>query len=107
MNRRFVTMQEMLDHIHKDYTAEQLAEAYQGRLEGAAEAAALSLGLKLRELRLDAGMTQMQLSELVGIQQREITRIENGDGNPTLRTITRLLLAFNKNVAIVDDNRPS
>ena len=107
LEKRFVSHQEMLDHIHKDYTPEQLAEAYQGRLEGAAEAAAFSLGWKLRELRLEACMTQMQLAKLVGIQQREITRIENGDGNPTLRTITRLLLAFNKNVAIVDDIRPS
>ena len=107
MERRFVSHQEMLDHIHKGYTTEELAEAYQGRLEGAAEAAAFSLGWKLRELRLEAGMTQTQLAELVGIQQREITRIENGNGNPTLRTITRLLLAFGKNVSIVDDNRPS
>ena len=107
MEARFISHQEMLEHVHKDYSPEELAEAYQGRLEGAAEAAAFSLGWKLRELRLEAGMTQMQLAEMVGIQQREITRIENGNGNPTLRTITRLLLAFNKNVAIVDDNRPS
>ena len=107
MARRFVSHKEMLEHIHKDYTPEELAEAYQGRLEGAAEAAAFSLGWKLRELRLEAGLTQMQLAEKVGIQQREITRIENGNGNPTLRTITRLLLAFSKNIAIVDDKRPS
>lgn len=107
MARRLVSHKEMLDHAHKHYTSEELAEAYQGRLEGAAEGAAFSLGWKLRELRLEAGMTQVQLAEKVGIQQREITRIENGNGNPTLRTITRLLLAFNKNVAIVDYNRPS
>ena len=102
MQKRFVSHQEMLDHLHSDYTPEELAEAYQGRLEGAAEAAAFSLGWNLRELRLEAGMTQMQLAELVGIQQREITRIENGNGNPTLRTITRLLLAFGKTVTLGD-----
>lgn len=107
MDRALVSHKEMLDHIHKEYTPEELVEAYRGRLEGAAEAAAFSLGCKLHKLRLEAGMTQMQLAELVGIQQREITRIENGNGNPTLRTITRLLLAFSKNIAIVDDNRPN
>ena len=108
MTKRFVTPAEMLAHVEKDYTPEQKAEAYRGGLEGTAEAHAFTLGWTLRELRLAAGMTQMELSEKVGIQQREITRIENGQGNPTLRTMMRLLLAFNKTIAIVDyEKQPS
>ena len=102
MKKRFATTEELIAHIEKDYTPEQKAEAYRGGLAGSAEAAAFNLGWTLRELRLEAGMTQMQLAEKVGIQQREITRIENGNGNPTLRTITRLLLAFGKTIAIGD-----
>lgn len=104
MNARIKTVShaEMLAHVQKDYTPEQMAEAYRGGLEGVADATAFTLGWKLRELRLEAGMTQMELAEKVGIQQREITRIENGKGNPTLRTIMRLLLAFDKTLAIAD-----
>lgn len=102
MKKRFATVKEMIEHVEKDYTPEQKAEAYKGGLEGSAEAAAFNLGWTLRELRLEAGMTQMQLAEKVGIQQREITRIENGNGNPTLRTMTRLLLAFEKTVVVGD-----
>lgn len=104
MIKKTVSIQEWYDHITKDYTPEQKAEAFKGGLEGAAEAQAFSLGWKLRDLRIEAGLTQMQLAEKVGIQQREITRIENGNGNPTLRTITRLLLAFGKTLEVVDDN---
>lgn len=103
MIKKTVSIQEWYDHITKDYTPEQKAEAFKGGLEGAAEAQAFSLGWRLRDLRIEAGLTQMQLAEKVGIQQREITRIENGNGNPTLRTITRLLLAFGKTLEVVDD----
>lgn len=103
MVKKTVSIEEWYQHLTKDYTPEQRAEALKGSLEGAADAEAFSLGWKLRSLRQEAGLTQMQLAEKVGIQQREITRIENGNGNPTLRTITRLLMAFGKTLDVVDD----
>lgn len=103
MVKKTVSIEEWWNHVTKDWTEEQKAEGFKGGLEGAAEAEAFSLGWKLRALRQEAGLTQMQLAEKVGLQQREITRIENGNGNPTLRTITRLLLAFGKTLDVVDD----
>ena len=82
MIKKTVSIQEWYENLTKDYTPEQRAEAFKGGLEGSAEAEAFSLGWKLRALRQEAGLTQMQLAEKVGIQQREITRIENGNGNP-------------------------
>ncbi|MBX8996038.1 helix-turn-helix transcriptional regulator [Corynebacterium testudinoris] len=35
-------------------------------------------------------MSQKQLSEISGIQQAEISRIERGRANPTLATLERL-----------------
>ncbi len=102
MIKKTVSLQEWWDHISKDYTPEQKAESFKAGVEGSAEAAAFTLGWQLREMRIEAGMTQTELAEKVGIQQREITRIENGNGNPTLRTMTRLLLAFGKTVTIGD-----
>ena len=35
-------------------------------------------------------LTQKQLSEVTGITQADISRFENGTGNPSLRTLKRL-----------------
>lgn len=35
-------------------------------------------------------MSQRQLSERTGIAQADISRIETGDGNPTLQTLKRI-----------------
>ena len=40
--------------------------------------------------RKDQGLTQKQLSELTGISQADISRIENGTRNPSLGMIKRL-----------------
>ena len=40
--------------------------------------------------RKNAGLTQRQLSEKTGIDQGDISRIENGEANPSLRTLKRL-----------------
>ena len=35
-------------------------------------------------------LTQQQLAEITGIQQADISRLENGTGNPSPRTLKRL-----------------
>lgn len=65
------------------------------RLEGLAE-----LGSKLRQLRLNAGISQMKLAEILGLNPthgyKYILRLEKGlVPNPTLRTITGYLHACN------------
>lgn len=40
--------------------------------------------------RRSAGMTQKQLAEKTGISQGDISKMENGNGNPSLRTLQRL-----------------
>ena len=40
--------------------------------------------------RESANMTQKELAEKTGIAQADISRIENGNGNPSIRTLQRL-----------------
>jgi len=47
----------------------------------------------LIDARKKAGLTQKQLSELTGIAQGDISRLENGNGNPSLNTLRRLATA--------------
>lgn len=42
------------------------------------------------EGRDEQALTQKQLSEVTGIAQADISRFENGTGNPSLRTLKRL-----------------
>lgn len=42
------------------------------------------------DARIAKNLSQKQLSELTGINQADISRIENGNGNPSIRTLQRL-----------------
>ena len=42
------------------------------------------------EARQRKDITQKQLSEITGIAQADISRIENGNANPSLQTLVRL-----------------
>lgn len=45
-------------------------------------------------------LTQKQLSELTGIDQADISKIENGNANPSIKTLTRIASAMNMNLKI-------
>lgn len=42
------------------------------------------------DARKDSGMTQKELSEKTGINQADISKLENGTANPSLKTLRRL-----------------
>jgi predicted transcriptional regulator len=48
-------------------------------------------GPTLKKLRADAGLTQRQLAELVGISQAHIAKIERGRVDPRLSTVNKIL----------------
>jgi len=55
------------------------------------------LGLRIKELRKQKGMSQEFLSEESGLSLRTIQRIENGGTNPTGESLKRLSNALNVN----------
>ena len=50
--------------------------------------------------RREAGLTQKGLAERTGIQQSNISRIENGNGNPSLSTLNKLAQGLGKKLVI-------
>ena len=46
------------------------------------------------DARKKTGLTQKQLSERTGIAQSDISRMENGNANPSLNTLKRLAAAM-------------
>jgi len=52
------------------------------------------------DTRKNIGLTQQQLSERTGIALRDISKLENGDANPSLKTLKRLASAMNMTLKI-------
>lgn len=50
--------------------------------------------------RLESNMTQKELAEKTGIQQSNISRIENGTSSPTIDTLSRLAAGMGKKLKI-------
>ena len=58
------------------------------------------LVLSLLNLREEQNLSQQELSERSGINRADISRIENANANPSLKTLKRLAGAFGKKVRI-------
>jgi ribosome-binding protein aMBF1 (putative translation factor) len=52
------------------------------------------------EYRLDNGLTQQALSDLIGTSVPQLSRIESGAHNPTLKTLQRLADVMGKQVSV-------
>lgn len=51
-------------------------------------------------LRIEKGLTQKQLAELVGTKQSSISRLENGSYNPSIEFLAKVAHALGKEVHI-------
>ena len=58
------------------------------------------IGVLLSGYRADLGMSQKGLARLSGINQADISRIEDGKGNPTLKKIEKLFNALGKTLEV-------
>ena len=69
----------------EDWRAEQLAAP-----EFLAAARELEPGYQVARLRIQRGLTQAQLAELVGTRQPSIARLESGESVPSLSFLQRV-----------------
>ena len=83
---------------YEEFHAQVVAEAEAEGPEAIAQLRMLEdryrLASDLIGLRRARSMTQQQLAAASGIRQSEISRIESGNGNPTLKTIGALARAL-------------
>lgn len=62
-----------------------------------------TFGNRLKLIREQAGISQSKLSELTGVVREQISRIENGQINPTLETIYKLSNALDTEMSVLFD----
>ncbi|MGA5135567.1 helix-turn-helix domain-containing protein [Streptomyces olivoreticuli] len=60
-------------------------------------------GRLLRKLRLERGLSQIQLAERAGVSQAVVSRVEVGHHSPTIRSLSRLADALDADL-ILDFN---
>ena len=58
------------------------------------------LGFQIKEKRLELFLSQEDLSTKVGIDQSDLSKIEKGIGNPSLKTIERIAEGLNSKISI-------
>ncbi len=59
-----------------------------------------SLVRALLDARRISGLTQQELAERTGMAQSDISRLERGEGNPSLKTLRRLAAGMGMRVRI-------
>lgn len=57
------------------------------------------LGIRIRDLRTDAGMSQEQLCEAAGVDRAYISQIEGGTRNPSVSVVVRIADALGVTVS--------
>ena len=83
----------------RDYLDEQMKDS-----EFKAEFDALEPEFAIIQAMIDArkskGITQKELSERTGIAQGDISKLENGNANPSIKTLQRLASAMGMSLKI-------
>lgn len=83
----------------RDYLDEQMKDP-----DFKAEFDALEPEFAIIQTMIDArklrGITQKELSEKTGIAQGDISKLENGNGNPSIRTLQRLAAVMDMSLKI-------
>lgn len=82
-----------------DYLKDQMADpAF--RQEWEALEPEFAIVQAIIDARKESGLTQKQLSERTGIAQADISKLESGNGNPSIKTLQRLAAGMGMRVKI-------
>lgn len=84
-------LQELTDELMQDPEFVKEYEAIQPEV---------NITRAILDARINAGMTQMELSQKSGISQADISRLEKGTRNPSLNLLKRLAEAMDSTLKI-------
>ncbi len=84
-------LQELTDELMLDPEFKKEYEALQPEMD---------ITRAILDARINAGMTQIELSEKSGISQADISRLEKGTRNPSIALLKRLAEALNSTLKI-------
>lgn len=59
----------------------------------------LAFGLRVKELRLEKGLSQEKLANLAGVDRTYMTQVENGKRNISIENIRKICMALDVSIA--------
>ncbi|WP_112662183.1 helix-turn-helix domain-containing protein [Microvirga flavescens] len=65
------------------------------------------IGENVRQLRLDANLTQQEVADRIGVDRAHISALEAGNRNPTIVTLWHLALALDIEITALFRDFPS
>jgi transcriptional regulator with XRE-family HTH domain len=86
-----------------DYVAERLAKDPEFRAYWEETRAQFEFRKALVRARIDAGLTQREMAERLGVKQSAVARWEAGQTMPTLESLFRVAKSFDLDFAITPD----
>ena len=75
---------------------------YKSRAKGSMLVTRQRIGQRIRELREARGLTQRDLEDRTGLTHNHISRIENGNYNVSLDTLSKIAAALDAEISIFD-----
>ena len=61
------------------------------------------IGYKIKQKRLEMNLTQEELAVKVGIDQSDLSKIEKGNANPSIKTIYKIVCGLDSKISIEID----
>lgn len=89
----------MKEYTHKDHLKESLKDEEFRKIWEDMQPE-YQLMREICEKRIKKQMTQKELSKKTGITQADLSRIENGEGNPSWKTLKRIATALGCTLSI-------
>lgn len=87
--------------VSKEVTSARRHKLHQRACEGE-----LVLPTAIREMRTAIDMTQAEFAYHFGLTRKQVVEFESGNGNPTLKTLTKICRPFGFQVGFVFPGRP-
>ena len=60
----------------------------------------VALGYNIKQLRIEKNFTQEELAKLIGMDQADLSKLEKGLANPSIKTLNRIADGLNSKISI-------
>ena len=60
----------------------------------------VALGYNIKQLRIEKNLTQEELAELIGMDQADLSKLEKGLANPSIKTLKRIAEGLHNKISI-------
>ena len=87
-------MSDFREHLERSLQSDEFKEEWE------TQSAEREVMRRIVEARIAEGMTQAELAEACGMKQANLSRLENGNGNPSVATLQKIAHGLGRKLEI-------